>query len=785
MIIRDLYLWAGRVTAVFCALLMLVGTGDARTRKGDKLFKQGQAAEIRRDWDTALEYYLQAVEESPNDSQYLIGMRRARFQSGQLHVDLGQKLRADGKLQEALAEFQKALMQDPASAIAIQEIKRTEEMILRPQGENKSLTPAERVRKEEDERVASMTGPPELKPVIRTIPPVKMNNQPPRVLYETVGKLAGINVVIDSQYQPQGRNYNVDLGNSSVEQAFDYLAMLTRTYWKPISATSIFVTEDNVTRRRDYEDNVVKVFYLTNATSVQEFQEIATAIRTVAEIRRVFTYNAQKAMVVRGTPDQVALAEKLVRDLDKPKSEVVVDVIVMEANSSRTRDLAASIATAGLNQAINFAPRNGVAVNTTSNSGGDNNTNNNNTSNAAANTAITLANLGKISTADFTTTLPGALLKAMLTDSRTRVLNSPQVRASDGMKVQLQIGDRIPYATGSFQPGVGTVGVSPLVSTQFNFADTGVTVDITPQVHSPQEVTLHVEIEVSAVRQYVNLGGLSQPVIGRRKNNTDIRMREGEVNILGGLSQAQDSRSVGGIPGLVDIPALGSVFFGSNHTERDRGELMIALVPHIVRTPDYTPENLRGVYAGTDQTVRMIYAPQPEQPAAPHQPAAPEAPKPEPAKATPQQPAGATPAAPGTVRSLFAPGTVQVPLSNVFTVTLQVENAANAFSATPVRIRWDPGLLRMNDIVAGDLLSRDGGRVTSVKDIRNDTGEATISIARVPDSPGVNGTGALATLNFVAVGRGTGSISVQEIGLKNPQGQAITVSVATVPVTVQ
>ena len=88
-----------------------------------------------------------------------------------------------------------------------------------------------------------------------------------------------------------------------------------------------------MTKRRDYEDEVVKVFYVTNATSVQEFQEIATAIRTVAEIRRVFTYNAQKAMVVRGTADQVALAEKLVHDLDKPKSEVVVDVLVLETNS--------------------------------------------------------------------------------------------------------------------------------------------------------------------------------------------------------------------------------------------------------------------------------------------------------------------------------------------------------------------------------------------------------------------------------------------------------------------
>ena len=149
--------------------------------------------------------------------------------------------------------------------------------------------------------------------------------------------------------------------------------MLTHTFWKPISSNTIFVTEDNATKHRDYDDEVVKTFYVTNVTSVQEFQEIATAIRTVTEIRRMFTYNAQKAMIVRGTADAVALAEKLVHDLDKPKSEVVIDVIVMQANSSRTRDLAASIVnssgSAGLTVPFAFSPTNPVTTTTTGTTG--------------------------------------------------------------------------------------------------------------------------------------------------------------------------------------------------------------------------------------------------------------------------------------------------------------------------------------------------------------------------------------------------------------------------------
>src|SRR4029077_548832 len=136
----------------------------------------------------------------------------------------------------------------------------------------------------------------------------------------TVGKLAGVNVVWDSQFQYNGKNLNFDFGAATVEQAFDYLALLTHTFWKPISSNTIFVAEDNPNKRRDYEDEVVRVFYLTNATSTQEFIGENTAIRTATDIRRAFTYNAQKAFVVRGSVDSVALAEKLVHDLDPPKA---------------------------------------------------------------------------------------------------------------------------------------------------------------------------------------------------------------------------------------------------------------------------------------------------------------------------------------------------------------------------------------------------------------------------------------------------------------------------------
>jgi general secretion pathway protein D len=266
-------------------ILMVVAVLVLAKDKGDNDYKEAQAAESRQDWDRALKAYMSALDKNPNNPAYTIGMRRMRFQSAQLHVNQGQKLRADGRVVEALGEFQKALIADPASAIAIQEMKRTQAIL--------DEKPAE----QHEQRSASIEGPPELKPIIGVIQTLKINNQPPKVLYETIGKMAGINVVFDTAYPAQPRNANMDIANMPIEQAFDYLSVLTKTYWKPITSNTIFVTEDSPAKRHDYEDEVMKVFYLSNATSVQEIQEIATAVRTLGDIRRVFPLNSQKALI--------------------------------------------------------------------------------------------------------------------------------------------------------------------------------------------------------------------------------------------------------------------------------------------------------------------------------------------------------------------------------------------------------------------------------------------------------------------------------------------------------
>jgi general secretion pathway protein D len=842
-----------RLRAMVCAVLILVAVGGALKAKdkGDADYKAAVAAATKEDWDLALELYMKALDKNPNNMAYTIGMRRARFESGQTHVNKGQKLRIAGKVEEAMAEFQKAIVADPSSSIAIQELKRTQAIL---NGDNAgvkpdetSLTPAERERRRSDQRVASIEAPPELKPIVGVIQTIKINNQPPKVLYETIGKMAGINVVFDPQYTAPSRNSNVDIANMPIEQAFDYLAALTHTYWKAMSPNTIFVTEDNVTKRRDYEDQVVKVFYVTNATSVQEFQEIATAVRTVAEIRRVFTYNSQKALIVRGTADAVALTEALIHDLDKPKSEVVVDVIVMQVNSTYSRSLAATLAsggTAGLNQAISFNGPNGASTSSTTSTTSTGTTAVTTPTTSTTGTAgtLTLSQIPHVSINQFSTSLPGALLQAVMSDARTKTLNKPQVRASDGMKAELVIGQKIPYATGSFSSGASvSSSVSPLVSTQFNYADVGLTLSLTPTVHSATEVTLHIEVTVSEVDQYVSIGGISQPVIGQTKNTADIRLKEGEINILSSLSQNADSTTIGGLPGLTNIPILGQFLFGSSSKNRTAGELMIALIPHIVRTPDYTAANLRGIYAGTDQVIKLYYAPKTAQeapasgananapaalpganlpganpPAAadssmpklrvapgardadvPVPPAAPAVPVPAqptaPAQAQPTAQAqplgqaqvpGQTQAQAGPPRVRFAPASVEAAAGETVQVSVEIDNAADLFSASPIRVRYDASILRLNDVKPGELFTRDGVKITSVKDIRNEVGEATLTVARAPGTKGVSGSGPVLMLNFTAVGKGKGTVTLPDFNLKNTQLQPLGVEPGELPVKV-
>ena len=777
--------------ALLIGILALAGGADARTRKGEKFLREGRQFEQRKEYEKALELYERALSEDPADPAYQLATTRVRFQAGQLNVDRGQKLRSEGKLEEALAAFARAYAIDPSSSLAEQEVQRTRAMIEREKKkepaeskpEERALTPAELAKKQAEEQIERIQPVPELKPLSAQPINLKMNNQPPKVLFETVGSLAGINVLFDPDFtQGAVRNQSVEFVNATLEEVLDHLSVLTKSFWKPLSSNAIFVTQDNTTKRRDYEEQVMKVFYLKNVNTPQELQEIATNVRGICDIRRLFTYNAQMAIIVRAEADRVALAEKVIADLDKPRAEVVIDVLVMEVKRGRTRDLAISAAPSGINTPISY----NYGVDTGTSSGTGTGTTGTGTGTTSTTTGTTGVKAREVSVRGYSVTLPIGRLQAVMSDRGTRVLQSPQLRVADNAKASLKIGDKVPTASGSFQPGIGGVGINPLVNTQFQFLDVGVVMDITPKIHGVDEVSLHVEIESSTVRDRIDLGGISQPVIGQNKVVHDVRMREGEINILGGLMQVQESKTVNGVPFLSAIPLFGRLF-SSETTEKNESESLFVLIPHIVRSQDITEQNLKGVAVGNDQVVKLNWAPR-RTPAgaAEAKPVAPPAiPLTPPVTAPPEQPPPAAPKPPAGPKISFAPPSVEGQLSSAITVSLVIEAAQDLFTV-PMRLRYDPKIVHLNDVTLGNLLTLDGLKPGPVvKNIQNDTGEATVTVGRLPGAGGISGSGTLVTFMFQAVGRGTATVTFQELTLRNARLQDTAAAPPEINITVK
>jgi general secretion pathway protein D len=826
---------------------------EAKTRKGDKYLAEGRIAEEKKDWDTALASYEKALSEDPADLTYQMAAQKARFQCSQVHIDAGLRLRGQGHLEDSLAEFQKAYAIYPGSAIATQEVDLTRQMIERerkreaatgkeaPPAE-RALTPVEEYQQQERARLARLEGVPELRPLNPAPINLKMNNKA-RVLFDTVAKYAGINLLWDPEYQnPPHDGFNVEVNDSTIEQALDYLAVLTHSFWKPVSSNTILVTNENPNKRRDYEEQVVKVFYLKNIQADQEMNEVLTALRTVADLSKVAQYKGQNAIVVRGEAEKVVLAEKLISALDKPKAEVVVDLMVIEASSTFSKQITAAIASTGLNLPLTFSPRTSIQVSSSSTSSSSSSTTTTGatgsttgttgTTSSTTGTLIPINELSHVGNSDFATTLPSALLQAALSDARSRILQAPQLRSVDNVKATLKIGEKEPIATGSFQPGVAGVGVNPLVNTQFTYQDVGVNVELTPRVHENGDVTMHIDLDISTVASYVNVGGINQPVIGQRKVQHDIRMHEGEVGLLGGLINTEDDKTVTGIPGLASIPLFGNLFKGSS-VNHNRDELMIVVIPHVIRQPEITADDLRTIAVGSTNIPHLNYAPRQQTQTAEAQapaaaeaqppattlpaaapavsstaPAAPLAPAPPPVPPAPpaipgvgMPPATAPPLAPGTAppptggsptaefsgptRVYFKPGHVDAAAGGNFVVSVAIDNGMDVAFA-PMVLDFDPKLLRLNDIALGGLLSSSGQKPVFNKNIQNERGAASVILNVLPDNPGVTAaTGTLVTLSFQAMAAGGGTVTIQSMTAKNSRGSVIFTGSPQLTVTVK
>jgi len=694
-----------------------------------------------------------------------------------------------------LAEFQTAADIDPSSFIAPQEIRRTQRMMdaaangTPPQA---AINPSSgQLRKRLDEAA----GPMDLAPIANVPITLKVTDDT-KVIYETVGKLAGVNVLFDPDYT--SRRLKIELNSVTLEDALAIVALESKTFWRAVTPNTIFVAPDNPAKRKEIETNVIKTFYLSNVATPTELQDLVNAMRQILEIPRIQQLPSQNAIVVRGTPDQVALAEKLISDIDKAKPEVIVEVAIMQVSRDKIRNLGISPPTS---VQVQLQPNITTNTNTTTN----NTTTNNNTTTPSSNGSINLNSLAHLNATDFQVTIPQASISALFSDSNTKIIQNPQIRALDGQKASLKIGDRIPIATGSFQPGIGGVGINPLVNTQFQYQDVGVNIDITPHVHAGREVTLKMMMDVSSVTGSSNIGGITQPVIGQRKMENEIRLREGEANLLGGIFENDDVKAVSCLPGLSQIPLL-KYLFSSTNIEHKENEIVFVLIPHVVRGQELSDLNERTIEVGTGNAIGLRHASHPPAPAfgspMSGQPATvspatvppiqlqPPASQPTPAPVNPAPantpPADAPPAVnpPTGTAFMMDPPSVNVAQGSTFAMNVLITGAQNVYSV-PVQLAFDSKTLQVVNISNGGFLSQDGQALAIVHREDPATGTIQVSATRPPGSQGVAGQGTVFTLTFMAKTSGRSMVTITQGGAKDPGMQAIAVSPAQAAITIQ
>jgi general secretion pathway protein D len=764
-----------RLMPAAVALLVMVFMVSAIA--GDKAkaaYAKGEDAEARENYEAAYNFYKQAFDLKPKDLRYKSAFDRLRFKAAATIVHQGELLLDQGKLQEALADFQRAAAIDPSLFIAQQEMKRTLQMM----NDKENPPPQAAGPPSSIEKMVRNAGGPVELATISNVPITVKLTEDSKVIYQTIGQLAGINVLFDPDYT--SRRIKVELNGVTLEEALQITALESKTFWRPVTSNTIFVAQDNPAKRKELEQSVLKTFYLQNLSQPTELQDVVNAIRAVLDVQRVQQLLSQNALVVRGTPDQIALAEKLVEDLDKARPEVVVDIAVLQISKDKSRTLGLlppSSATVQLQSNINTTPTTSTTGTTT-------------TSTSTSGTGLELNTLGNLNATDFQVTIGTANLSAVMGDSDTKMLQNPQVRALDNQKATLKIGERVPVATGSFQPGIGGVGINPLVNTQFQYLDVGVNIDVTPHVHGDREVTLKITMEISSVVGQSSIGGISQPIIGQKKVEHEIRLADGESSLIGGIFDDSQTKSLAGIPGLAQIPIL-RYLFGQVTQDHSSDETVFVITPHVIRGASVTDLNQRAIDIGTANSIQLrpmshsVLAPSP----APGQSSSNAAPQPA-APATNQQavtqPAAGQSAAPGLQGSpnfLFDPGQITAKKGDTFVVNLIMSGAQNVYSV-PVQINYDPSKLQLVNVSNGGFLSQDGQAVALVK--REDpAGTLQITASRPPGAGGVSGQGAIVTLTFQAKDSGQTPLTITRGGARDPGLQPITVNGAQASVTVQ
>ena len=562
------------------AVLTIVVSGCA-TRAA---MQAGRTAEQLQDYDRAVAEYTKVVHARPGDRDARLALERARLRAAQAHFARARRLAELGRYEETLIEYQLAVDLNPTSAAMADAVRDTRALLqttlaARTEGQ----TALEALIESTRDLAPLGLELPEGEPLPESL---VFRDARSRDVFAALGQFAGVTMAFDPAFQDAP--LSIDLRGASLEEALESVAQSTGSFVRVTSPGTITIIPDIPAKRREYEQEVVRTFYLSNA----DVTETIDMLRVVMDLRRVAPMTATNAITVKDTPERIAAAARVLQAIDKARAEVVIDVELLEVDRTRLKEYGlqiASPASIGIEGEIDVNRQN-----------------------------LTLSDLSSLTTSEvFVTNLPRLLYRLLKSDANTRTLANPHLRTSEGLSAQARFGERVPVPVTTFAP-FATGGVAQQPITSFNYENIGVNIDITPRIHHDAEVSLALQIEVSNISG-TGFGNL--PTFGNRFINTTIRLKDGETNLLAGLIRDDERVVLEGIPGLSDLPVIGRLF-ARNHRESQETDIILTLTPHIIRSLDLSESDLRAFLVERDTSTALptgpatIAAPQPRSPAA-------------------------------------------------------------------------------------------------------------------------------------------------------------------------
>jgi len=553
--------------------LLLAVVGLLSSCSTYKYSRRASEAIRTENWDAAVYYYLEALAQDPGNLKFKMELQRARVKASGQHFERGMGFKQAGGLLRAESELQLAVQLDPGNQYAEVELGKVRKdlAVLMQEGGSAKLAKMKKAAAE------MKVKPPALNPASNEPMSLSFPNQTnTRDIYRAIGQAFGINILFDPKLRDA--KMSIELKNVTARQALESVMQASGHFYKVLDEKTVIVVEDTPQNRRDYEDLVVKTFFLSNA----DVKDINNMLRALIDARRIATNEQLNSVVIRDTADKVAIAERLINANDKAKAEVLVDVELIQVDSTKLRDIGMSLSTYSYSLGVD-AKQLGASTSTG---------------------AVPITSIPDITRSMWNMVLPTVTVNLIKSAGEAQALAQPQLRITEGQKGSLVIGNQEPIPTTTFNTSQ-TIGGNVVPITAFQYKDVGIKIELEPRVHHNNEVTLKLKVEASDKTGEVTYSGQTMPTFGTRIIDTVIRLKDGETSMLAGLIRYRKTESESGLPFLSDLPVVGGLFRNSRR-DISKSDLVLTLTPHIIRNPDITEEDLAPLWVGTENRVTIF-----------------------------------------------------------------------------------------------------------------------------------------------------------------------------------